>query len=150
MITRRSLLSGLGAAVLMPQWPLRARASTPAKPLRMPPLIDARSSGQFSLTAQAGETDFLDRAASRTWGFDQSFLGPTVRLNHGAETSAVVRNTLDEAISVHWHGLVVPGDLDGGPHQLVEPGQTWSPVLPIDQPPATVWYHSHTHGQTAR
>ncbi|WP_282181968.1 multicopper oxidase domain-containing protein [Aliiroseovarius marinus] len=150
MISRRTLLSGLGAASVMSQFPVRAWATIPSKPLQMPPLVDATSSGQFTLTAQAGETDFPGHAASRTWGFDQPFLGPTVRLNHAGDTAVAVHNTLDEAISVHWHGLVVPGDVDGGPHQLVDPGQTWSPVLPIDQPPATVWYHSHTHGKTAQ
>ncbi|SDY85880.1 cell division protein SufI [Lentibacter algarum] len=150
MITRRTLLSGMGSAAMLAQLPTRAWATSPAKPLQMPPLVDATNSGRFALTAQAGQMDFLGRGASKTWGFDQPFLGPTLRLHHQSETAAEVSNALDEAISVHWHGLVVPGDVDGGPHQLVQPGQTWSPVLPVDQPPATVWYHSHTHGMTAR
>jgi len=60
-----------------------------------------------------------------------------------------VTNTLDEEISVHWHGLIIPGEVDGGPHQPVQPGTDWTPLLPIDQPVATLWYHSHIHGKTA-
>ncbi|WP_300517687.1 multicopper oxidase domain-containing protein [Aliiroseovarius sp.] len=149
MITRRTVLSGLGSAAMLSQLPTRAWADVPAKALQMPLLVDAVETGRFAMTAQAGITNFLGRAESRTWGFEQPFLGPTLRLHHRSETAAEVRNGLDEAVSVHWHGLVVPGDVDGGPHQLVQPGQTWSPVLPIDQPPATVWYHSHTHARTA-
>lgn len=40
MISRRTLLSGLGAADLIPQLPIRAWATTPSKPLQMPPLAD--------------------------------------------------------------------------------------------------------------
>jgi FtsP/CotA-like multicopper oxidase with cupredoxin domain len=58
-------------------------------------------------------------------------------------------NTTDVPISVHWHGLLVPGDLDGGPHQIIAPGAAWQPRLPVDQPPATLWYHTHLHGETA-
>jgi FtsP/CotA-like multicopper oxidase with cupredoxin domain len=57
---------------------------------------------------------------------------------------------LAEATTVHWHGLIVPAQLDGGPHQLIAPGATWRPVLPVRQPAATLFYHSHVHGETAR
>jgi FtsP/CotA-like multicopper oxidase with cupredoxin domain len=39
--------------------------------------------------------------------------------------------------------------MDGGPHQQIQPGQTWSPTWTIDQPAATLWYHPHPHGETA-
>ena len=38
--------------------------------------------------------------------------------------------------------------MDGGPHQLVEPGGTWRPTWTIDQPAATLLYHPHPHGTT--
>ena len=44
----------------------------------------------------------------------------------------------------------MPAQLDGGPHQLIAPGATWRPVLPVRQPAATLFYHSHVHGETAR
>lgn len=59
-----------------------------------------------------------------------------------------VHNELTEATTVHWHGMHLPARFDGGPHQLIEPGQTWSPRWRIDQPAATLWYHPHPHGQT--
>jgi blue copper oxidase len=62
----------------------------------------------------------------------------------------VVENHLDAATTVHWHGLLVSGDNDGGPQQLIEPGERWRPVLKIDQPAATLWFHPHPHGDTAR
>src|SRR3546814_4320318 len=50
-----------------------------------------------------------------------------------------------------WSSDVCSSDLklDGGPHQMIRPGATWRSVLPIRQPAATLWYHSHVHGRTA-
>jgi len=50
---------------------------------------------------------------------------------------------------VHWHGLVIPGDVDGGPHRPVAHGERWRPTLPIDQPAATLWFHPHFYPTTA-
>lgn len=150
MISRRNVISGLGAGLVSTVLPSVALSKSETKVLAMPPLLDATKNGKFALNAQAGQMNFLGQSASETWGFNQSFLGPTVRVSNSAEVRADVTNSLDEHISVHWHGLVIPGDVDGGPHQTIAPGKTWSPDLPIDQPVATVWYHTHTHGETAR
>ena len=139
---------GSGAATLgLNAPPVRAAGSQ--NRLEMPPLIDATTSSAFELTAQSGHTNFLSQSTSDTWGFNQPFLGPTIRMRSSGEVKATVSNALREDISVHWHGLVVPGSVDGGPHQPVRAGTTWQPVLPIDQPSCTAWYHSHQHRQTA-
>ena len=57
---------------------------------------------------------------------------------------------LDEVTTLHWHGLHIPGDVDGGPHQEIAPGGIWSPDVPIVQQASMNWFHSHTHGRTAR
>jgi FtsP/CotA-like multicopper oxidase with cupredoxin domain len=51
----------------------------------------------------------------------------------------VVENRLKTATTVHWHGLLVPGENDGGPQQLIRPGEHRQSVLKIDQPAATLW-----------
>ncbi|MDP2712927.1 MAG: multicopper oxidase domain-containing protein, partial [Solirubrobacteraceae bacterium] len=57
---------------------------------------------------------------------------------------------LPEATTVHWHGMHLPATADGGPHQPIEPRQTWSPSWSVDQPAATLWYHPHPHRATAK
>ncbi|HEY8707722.1 MAG TPA: multicopper oxidase domain-containing protein [Burkholderiaceae bacterium] len=127
----------------------RAGSSEP-QPLRIPPLLDARKQGQsISLTAQAGNTEFFAGRQSRTLGYNGSYLGPTIRLHRGDDVQMAVTNALGQNTTVHWHGLIVPAELDGSPHQLIRPGDTWRPVLPVRQPAATLFYHSHAHGQTA-
>jgi cuproxidase len=62
----------------------------------------------------------------------------------------IVENALDTRTTVHWHGLLVPGEVDGGPQGKIEPGAIWRGTFPIDQPAATLWYHPHPHHDTAR
>lgn len=60
-----------------------------------------------------------------------------------------VTNSLPESSTLHWHGMRLPARMDGGPHQMTEPGATWTPEWTIEQPAATSWFHPHPHGKTA-
>lgn len=114
----------------------------------MPLLLDTRDTGRLALTATSGSTAFAGGPGTRTAGFNQAYLGPTILVQNG-DLAAEVQNALDEPISTHWHGLLVPGEHDGGPHLAIAPGATWRPELSIAQDPATIWYHSHIHERTA-
>jgi len=61
-----------------------------------------------------------------------------------------VTNDLPESTSTHWHGMHLPAEMDGGPHQMIEPGETWRAEWVVDQAPCTLWYHPHPHGATER
>lgn len=119
-----------------------------AKRLAMPPLLDTSETGRVGLTAQAGETNFLGGAPTRTIGFNEAYLGPTIRMQNGP-LAADVRNALNHPVTVHWHGLMVPGEHDGGPHLAVRPGGEWTPDMEIGQEPCTALYHTHVHERTA-
>ena len=123
------------------------------RPLAVPPLqegrVDADGTRVFELTAQEGRHDLGGDQPSQTWGFNGSYLGPTLRAHRGERVRVDVANELPEATTVHWHGMHLPAAMDGGPHQLVRPGATWHPTWTVDQPAATLWYHPHPHGQTA-
>lgn len=122
------------------------------QPLVIPPLaestVDDSGTRVFNLTAQTGTTHFTDAGPTETMGFNGTFLGPTLRAARGEKVAVNVSNRLDEATSVHWHGMHLPAKMDGGPHQEVAPGGTWRPEWTIDQPAATLWYHPHPHGRT--
>jgi suppressor of ftsI len=124
-----------------------------ANPLRVPPLlepqVDADGAKRFALTMQPGRTEFLAGKPAATWGFNGSYLGPTIRAARGDRIAVTVTNRLPEASTVHWHGMRLPAAMDGGPHQMIAPGATWAPSWRIDQPAATSWYHPHPHGDTA-
>jgi len=121
-------------------------------PLAIPPLLKpAVVDGVkvFSLTAKEGHTKLLPGAASDTAGYNGTYLGPTIRARQGERVRVDVRNELGETTTVHWHGMSLPPVMDGGPHQPIAAGETWSPHWTIDNPAATLWYHPHTMGKTA-
>lgn len=115
----------------------------------MPSVLDATTTGRFSIKAQTGTTEFIQGKPSGTIGFNQSYLGPVVRITKGG-LRPVVENGLAWPISAHWHGLVVPGEHDGGPHLAISQGHSWSPDMEIDQEPCTAFFHTHVHGRTAQ
>ncbi len=155
MDRRHFLKSSLAAAttVTISGATMKAAWSRPdSRPtLPMPSVLDLTQSGRLDLVAQEGRHRFgQDSAPSSTFGYNQAYLGPIVRANQGQEIAARVLNNLREPLATHWHGLLVPGEVDGGPHLVINPGEVWEPVLPIDQSPSTAWFHAHTHPHTAR
>lgn len=110
--------------------------------------IDDDGTRVFTLSARAGASELRAGTTTETWGFNGDYLGPTLRANRGERVRVDVTNELGEATSVHWHGMHLPAEMDGGPHQEVQPGEIWSPEWVIDQPAATLWYHPHPHGAT--
>lgn len=155
-----SLLAGAGAAagglLLQSCASVPASAPRPApvpRPLAIPPLAPSTVDGgvrTFRLTAAPGTSGFLAGVGTPTWGYGLPFGGPTLRAARGERIRVHVTNRLPETTTTHWHGMVLPAAADGGPHQPIAPGATWSPEWTIDQPAATLWYHPHPHGATER
>ncbi len=168
-ISRRRFLqySGLGAAALglaactggglpvaTPAGAPAAAAApaTPASPL------------EFVLAPRRIETPILTGTATQTLGYvaevlqgdagavtalPASYLGPIVRVARGQTVRVHVRNELDEATNVHWHGLIVPSEADGQPGNLVAPGAEAEYTFEVRNRPGTYWFHPHPHGRTA-
>lgn len=105
--------------------------------------------GEYHIVAQEGSMEFFSGVQTATLGYNGNFLGPAIKLNRGDEVRMKVTNLLKEPTSVHWHGLIVPGTEDGGPHQPIPSSAVWEPAFVIDQPAATLWFHPHVIGTTA-
>jgi FtsP/CotA-like multicopper oxidase with cupredoxin domain len=77
--------------------------------------------------------------------------GPLLRLKEGERVRIAVTNTLDEDTSIHWHGLLVPPEMDGVPGVSfpgIRGGETFVYEFPLLQS-GTYWYHSHSGLQEA-
>lgn len=76
--------------------------------------------------------------------------GPTLRFTEGEDVTITVTNHMDEDTSVHWHGLLLPGFMDGAPgfngFPGIKPGETFTYNFPVRQS-GTYWYHSHSNAQ---
>jgi FtsP/CotA-like multicopper oxidase with cupredoxin domain len=120
--------------------------------LRIPPLLEPREEDGrkvFELTLDQGRAELVPGKPAETWGANGAYLGPTLRADRSDRVEMRVSNALPESTTIHWHGMHLPAAADGGPHQTIEPGATWSPSWTIDQPAATLWYHPHPHGESA-
>jgi len=72
--------------------------------------------------------------------------GPLIRLKEGTNVRISVTNTLEEDTSIHWHGLLVPMEMDGVPGVSfpgIRSGETFVYEFPVKQS-GTYWYHSHS------
>lgn len=122
--------------------------------VQAPPLAESRFDGEgrrvFELDIRQGTREFIAGRRSPAWGVNGECPGPTLRAARGETVLIDVANGVDEATSLHWHGMHLPPTMDGGPHRMIEPGATWSPTWRIDQPGASLWYHPHPHGKTAQ
>ena len=119
-------------------------------PLHVPQLIDAKSnSNSVLLVVAPGLHAFRPGQPVRSFGYSAPILGPVIRLARGETIDITIENKMSRATTVHWHGLIIPGEVDGGPHNTVAAGGRWKTQLSIDQPETTAWFHPHPHGETA-
>ncbi|MDC8446919.1 MAG: copper resistance system multicopper oxidase [Nitrospira sp.] len=78
--------------------------------------------------------------------------GPLIRLKEGQEVALRVTNHLPEITSIHWHGILLPPEVDGVPgvsFEGIQPGATFTYRFPVKQS-GTYWFHSHSGGQEMR
>ena len=124
----------------------------PQNRLTIPALLEPRmENGEkvFDLTVQQEDVEILPGTSTTVWSYNGAFPGPTIRAHTGDRVRLNITNNIGEATTIHWHGMELPAAMDGGPHQVIEPGGTWQPYWTITNQAATLWYHPHTMGKTA-
>ncbi|WP_017800406.1 multicopper oxidase CueO [Winslowiella toletana] len=140
------LSAALSAAGALPLWSRSLMAATrPMLPI--PELLSADPRGEVTLTAQSGFSTWNGKQVP-SWGYNGNLLGPALLLERGKPISVNIDNRLPQATTLHWHGLEIPGAVDGGPQARIEPGQRRTVSFTPDQPAATCWFHPHQHGET--
>ncbi|BCN92303.1 copper resistance protein [Thiomicrorhabdus immobilis] len=71
---------------------------------------------------------------------------PTLIWREGDEVTLHVTNHLDEMTSIHWHGIILPFEMDGVPGLTfdgIKPGETFTYKFKVQQH-GSYWYHSHS------
>ncbi|MDB5418982.1 MAG: copper resistance system multicopper oxidase [Phenylobacterium sp.] len=139
-LLRGAALAGGGLAVtgLLPSWAQGA-------PLGASPAMPTVSGSEIALTiAHAAWT--VDGRAGHAVTVNGSLPAPLIRLKEGQTVRLSVTNRLMETTSIHWHGMLVPFQMDGVPGVAfpgIPAGETFVYEFPVKQS-GTYWYHSHS------
>jgi CopA family copper-resistance protein len=102
----------------------------------------------FDLTIDTLPVNFTGRAR-RAVAVNGQVPAPTLRMRQGDEVTIRVTNRLRERTSIHWHGFILPADMDGVPglsFEGIAPGSTFTYRFKVNQS-GTYWYHSHSRFQ---
>ena len=106
------------------------------------------SGTEFNLSLQTGTTQLFDGIATQTMGANGPNLAPTLIFQKGDYVNINVTNNLEEESTIHWHGMHITPENDGGPHSVIMPGDTWNPNFTVMDKACTMWYHPHLHEKT--
>lgn len=126
--------------------PFVLTATRAQNPLFIPPTLSGTT---FNLNVQAGFTQFFAGINTPTYGINGNLLAPTLIIQKGDVVTLNVTNNLpNSSTTMHWHGLHVAPENDGGPHQTIPIGTTWSPTFKMLNDAGTYWYHPHGENKT--
>ncbi len=144
-LTRRRFVQGLASSAalgVLNSWPARllAGGSSPAE----------LSGTAFDLEIAELPVNYTGRISIAT-AVNGQVPAPLLRIREGDTVTIRVTNRLSELTAVHWHGLILPADMDGVPgisYPGIAPGETFTYRFTVRQT-GTYWYHAHTlHEQT--
>jgi len=142
-LSRRRFVQGLAAGGVLaatPSWLQAAGKSATA--LGSAPVLTGR---EIDLVIAETPVNFtgVTRMATTING---SIPAPTLRLREGDEVTIRVTNRLAVSTSIHWHGILLPYQMDGVPgisFKGIAPGETFTYRFKLRQS-GTYWYHSHS------
>src|SRR5690554_6617298 len=103
------------------------------------------SGKQFDLTIDYKDVNFTGKKARATV-VNQLLPAPLLRWQEGDTVTLRVKNNLDVVSSIHWHGIILPTEMDGVPgfsFDGILPGETFEYQFTLQQS-GTYWYHSHS------
>lgn len=99
----------------------------------------------WDLTIDNVDWEVSPGVVEKARGYNQQVPGPTLRATVGDRVRINVKNNLEESTAVHWHGLLIPYQMDGVPYVTqdpIEPGKTFTYEFTIRNAGSHM-YHSH-------
>ncbi len=101
----------------------------------------------YAMEVSLGQWHILGDQPMGAYAVNGQVPGPTIALTEGDRVRFEVRNRLPETTTIHWHGLVLPNEMDGPAHitqHPIEPGGRFDYEFQVNQA-GTYFYHSHDH-----
>lgn len=142
-LSRRQFLHRTAFATAIATAPSTVLAKDRPK-LAIPPLMDVGRGRPIRLDFRPAQTQFDAGKLVDVWGVNGRYLAPTVRVKSGDAVRLTYTNSLPQALSVNIQGLLAPTEMAGSIHRQLAPNSSWSPILTVNQPACTAWYHANT------
>ncbi len=142
-LSRRRFVTGLTAGSLLAGLGLSPRLSFGAKAAHAQPQILKGNKFELNIGYQA--VNFTGRARTATT-VNGSLPAPVLRWQEGERVTLRVSNHLAHDSSIHWHGIILPSNMDGVPGLSfagIKPGDCFEYQFDVNQS-GTYWYHSHS------
>lgn len=143
-INRRTFIQGLAAGTVAVSQGLSAQPIAQSTRFSRSPQAVLKGN-EFNLNVGASTVSLTGKKRQATT-VNGTLPAPTLYMKEGETVTIHVKNTLAEDTSIHWHGLLVPFQMDGVPgisFDGIKPGQTFSYQFPLKQS-GTYWYHAHS------
>jgi FtsP/CotA-like multicopper oxidase with cupredoxin domain len=118
--------------------------------LKLPSEINFSKVAKAQLTAQKSKVNFFENTKTDVLTFQGELPNPTIRISKGDDFAINFTNKLQKPTIIHWHGLIVPEEMDGHPKDVIANGKTKNYHYPVEQNAGTFWYHTHPHGRTGK
>lgn len=109
---------------------------------------DTISGSIIPLEVKHDHVHFFEGNQTETMGINGPILAPTIILSKGQQVTIQVTNILFDTTTIHWHGMHVAPENDGGPHTTIPPFSIWEPSFEVMDHAGTYWYHPHLHHMT--
>jgi bilirubin oxidase len=139
-------VNGAGTPATTPPFQVIGTTQQTYNPLRIPDLLRGPT---FNLTLDQTTMQYLSGPATQTYSYNKAgFWGPTLLMRQGDYIQVNLTNNLPATTTTHWHGFHIPAIMDGGPHEVIAAGATWTPSFYMKNQAATFWYHPHLHPTT--
>jgi CopA family copper-resistance protein len=144
-LNRRRFVQGLVAGGVLAGLPGLVHAGVAGNPAAITGAAPVLTGTEIDLVVAESPVDFTGHARMATT-INGSIPAPTLRLREGDTVTIRVTNRLREATSIHWHGIILPYQMDGVPgisFAGIPPGETFTYRFKLEQT-GTYWYHSHS------
>jgi FtsP/CotA-like multicopper oxidase with cupredoxin domain len=152
----------LSACGLVP--PASRFAAPTTAPVILTPLASVPVSLAVDLTAGRATLPIFSGAETPVWRYQpsvregsaesiqvlsNSYLGPIFRVKQGQRVQVRLKNELPDPTIIHWHGLLIPEEVDGHPRYAIAPDESFEYDFQVINRAGMYWFHPHPHQLTA-
>lgn len=142
-LSRRQFFAHSTGAVAVAMLP-RSLLAKERPTLPIPPMIEVGRGRPVRLDFRPTQTQFEQGKLVEAWGVNGQYLAPTVRVNTNNFVKLTYINNLPQPLSVNIQGLLASTEMIGSSHRELKQGESWSPIVNVQQSACTCWYHADT------